>query len=342
MIELFDGGHAAFLETPEGIPRGATEIRGPEGSATGRRVASAIKTIAPASAILRGMNQMSPPPDFLAEVLAYIEAHRDEPMTLAELASVAGFSPYHFSRLFTARFGESVMDYVRTVRLQAASSRLVGDNPPSLIDLAFDCGFESQEAFTRAFRRAYGVPPGQYQRQSPRRLLVTERLMPSTAKAAVEKLPDLVKRAAFTVAGPGALFNNENKNGIPALWPRLIRVLPLAGQVDARTYGVEKMVDKADGVFKYIAGVEVKGDAPLPDGFERIDIATHSYAVFRLTLDGSPLHPQMQAAMPVIWGELLPKSGLKTVPSPDFELYPADFEPIRKGSYVDMYIAIEA
>jgi AraC family transcriptional regulator len=289
------------------------------------------------------MNQMSPPEqDFLADVLAYIEAHRDEPMTLAELASVAGFSPYHFSRLFTARFGESVMEYVRAVRLQAASSRLVGDDPPSLIDLAFDCGFESQEAFTRAFRRAYGVPPGQYKRESPRRLLVTERLMPSTAKAAVEKLPDLVKRAAFTVAGPGALFNNENKNGIPALWPRLVRALPLADQVDGRTYGVEKMVDKADGVFKYIAGVEVKGDAPLPDGFERIDIAAHSYAVFRLTLDGSALHPQMQATMPVIWGELLPKSGYKTVPSPDFELYPADFEPMRKGSYVDMYIAVEA
>jgi len=275
-------------------------------------------------------------------VLAYIEAHRDEPMTLTELASVAGFSPYHFSRLFTARFGESVMEYVRTVRLQAASSRLVGDNPPSLIDLAFDCGFESQEAFSRAFRRAYGVPPGQYKRQSPRRLLVTERLMPSTAKASVEKLPDLVRRDAFTVAGPGALFNAENKSGIPALWPRLIRALPLAGQADARTYGVCKMADKAEGVLKYIAGVEVKGDAPLPDGFERIDIASHTYTVFRLTLDGTALHPQMQAAMPVIWGELLPKSGLKTVPSPDFELYPADFEPMRKGSYVDMYIAVEA
>jgi AraC family transcriptional regulator len=297
------------------------------------------------------MNQMSPPesefraPDFLADVLAYIEAHRDEPMTLAELASVAGFSPYHFSRLFTARFGESVMEYVRAVRLQAASSRLVGDDPPSLIDLAFDCGFESQEAFTRAFRRAYGVPPGQYKRQSPRRLLVTERLMPPATKAPtanvnVERLPDLVKRPAFTVAGPGALFNEENKSGIPALWPRLIRALPLKGQAGARTYGVCKMVDKTEGSLKYIAGVEVTGDDPLPDGFERIELAAHTYAVFRLTLDGTPLHPQMQAAMPVIWGELLPKSGHQTVPAPDFELYPADFEPMRRGSYVDMYIAV--
>ncbi len=162
-----------------------------------------------------------------------------------------------------------------------------------------------------------------------------------TASAKVERLKDLVPRAAFTVAGVGALFTNENKSGIPGLWPRLVRALPLPGQADARTYGVCKMEDKKEGVLRYIAGVEVTGDATLPDGFERIGLDAHRYAVFRLTLDGSPLHPQMQAAMGKIWGELLPQSGLKTVPAPDFELYPSDFEPMRKGSYVDMYIAVE-
>jgi AraC family transcriptional regulator len=154
-------------------------------------------------------------------------------------------------------------------------------------------------------------------------------------------LKDKVERDAFAVAGPGATFNAENKSGIPGLWPRLIRALPLQGQADARTYGVCRMVDKQEGALRYIAGVEVTGDTPLPDGFERIELAAQTYAVFRLTLDGSPLHPQMQAAMPKIWGELLPRSGFKTVPAPDFELYPGDFEPMRKGAYVDMYIAVE-
>ena len=279
-------------------------------------------------------------PDFLADVLAYIEAHRDEPLTVAELAAVAGFSPYHFSRLFTARFGESVMGYVRLCRLQAASLRLTGDAPPPLAELAFDCGFESQEAFTRAFRREYGVPPGQFKRDALKQPKpFRETVM--TVSAKVEMLKDRVPRETFAVTGVGALFTDENKSGIPGLWPRLIRVLPLAGQVDARTYGVCRMEDKKEGVLRYIAGVEVTGEAPLPDGFERIVLDAHRYAVFRLTLDGSPLHPQMQAAMGKIWGELLPQSGLKTVPAPDFELYPSDFEPMRKGSYVDMYIAVE-
>jgi len=280
-----------------------------------------------------------PETDFLAEILAYIEAHRDEPLTVAELAAVAGFSPYHFSRLFSARFGDSVMGYVRLCRLQAAALRLTGDAPPPLAPLAFDCGFESQAAFTRAFRREFGVPPGQFKRDARKQ---PKPETPMQASAKVEMLKDIVARDAFTVAGIGALFTNENKSGIPSLWPRLVRALPLKGQVDARTYGVCRMENAREGIFRYIAGVEVAGDAPLPDGFERIALAAHRYAVFRLTLDGTPLHPQMQAAMGRIWGELLPRCGRKTVPAPDFELYPSDFEPMRKGSYVDMYIAVEA
>jgi AraC family transcriptional regulator len=280
------------------------------------------------------------PPDFLAEVLAYIEAHRGEPLTVAELARVAGFSPYHFSRLFTARFGISAMEYVRTCRLQEAALRLTGDAPPPLAALALDSGFDSQEAFTRAFRRRYGTPPGQFQRSALE--LFPLKPQREIRMAAVEMQKELVKRDAFTVAGVAALFTEANKSGIPALWPRLIRALPLAGQADARTYGVCKMVDAKEGCLKYLAGVEMTGDGALPDGFEMIALEAHSYAVFRLVLDGSPLHPQMQAAMPKIWGELLPKSGLKTVPAPDFELYPSDFEPMRKGSHVDMYIAVES
>jgi AraC family transcriptional regulator len=257
---------------------------------------------------------------------------------VAELAEVAGLSPYHFSRLFTARFGESVMGYVRGCRLNVAALRLAGSAPPPLTELAFDCGFESQEAFTRAFRRRFGTPPGQFRRATQRPI---EETAMSDAKSPVEMLKDLVRRDAFTVAGPRAVFDDDNKHGIPALWPRLIKCLPLQGQVDARTYGVCWMADRAEGSINYMAGVEVKGDAALPEGLERIAIPARSYAVFRLNLDGSALHPQMQAAMPEIWGHLIPESGLRLVPSPDFELYPADFNPNVKGMHVDVYVPVE-
>ncbi len=279
--------------------------------------------------------------DFLADVLAHIEANLFAPLSVAGLADVAGLSQYHFSRVFTARLGESVMGYVRDRRLEKAAIRLMGPNPPALIDLAFDCGFESQEAFTRAFRRRFGVPPGQFRRQTasvsstnpPKEIPMTDR---------VKHLPELLHRDAFTVAGPKATFDQDNKSGIPALWPRLIKCLPLGGQVGARTYGVSAMINSQEGCFSYMAGVEVKGDAPLPPGFERIALAAHDYAVFRITIDGTELHPQMQAAMPVIWGQMIPKSGLKLAHAPDFELYPEDFDSGRAGAHIDICIPVIA
>jgi AraC family transcriptional regulator len=101
------------------------------------------------------MSNPSPTSDFLAEVLANIGAHSFEPMNVAQLASVAGFSPYHFSRLFTARFGESVMSYVRTCRLQAAALRLTGDAPMSLLTVEHIGSYmEIGRAFETLFSRA--------------------------------------------------------------------------------------------------------------------------------------------------------------------------------------------
>jgi AraC family transcriptional regulator len=254
---------------------------------------------------------------------------------------VAGFSPHHFSRLFTARFGISVMGYVREMRLLDAAVRLKGERPPALIDLAFDCGFESQEAFTRAFRRSFGVPPGQYRRDAPKPPNPERKSMSTMKKPRVELQKELLRRDGFTVAGVRAVFDDENKHGIPALWPRLIRALPLAGQVGPATYGVCSMVDKAEGSFSYMAGVEVAGEAPLPDGFERVVLAPQAYAVFRVVMDGTALHPQMQAAMPEIWAKLLPQSGLKTVAAPDLEYYPPGFEPNRNGAEVHIWVPVE-
>jgi predicted transcriptional regulator YdeE len=64
--------------------------------------------------------------------------------------------------------------------------------------------------------------------------------------------------------------------------------------------------------------------------------------VFRQTLDGGELHPQMQAAVREIWGERLPKCGHKLARGPDLEVYPDQFEPGVPDSWVEWWIPIEA
>jgi AraC family transcriptional regulator len=278
-----------------------------------------------------------PQPDFLADALAYIEAHLFDALSVRALADVTGLSPYHFSRMFTARFGMSPIAYVRARRLLAAARRLeAGD--ASLAELAFDCGFESQEAFTRAFKREYGVPPGEFRRAvAPLRQTIEENDM---SDIELVQLEEHVRREAFSVAGLRAAFDESNKSGIPALWPRLLSNLPLAGQVDGRSYGVIWTATPGRGSVNYMAGVEVRGDTKLPAGFEKIDIAAQTYIVFRQTLDGGPLHPQLQAAAREIWGKRLPKLGVKLVQAPDFELCPEGFNPMQKGAYIDVYVPV--
>ena len=146
--------------------------------------------------------------------------------------------------------------------------------------------------------------------------------MPNAVPVTVTRLPELVSVEAFTVAGPSGRFDGATITNIPQLWSQLIGALPIAGQDPSwTTYGVESGVDRNDGSFDYMAGVGVEPGASLPKGFvaKRIEAAT--YAVFRITLNGSALQPQVKSAMAKIWGELVPASGLKVAERPDFELY---------------------
>jgi AraC family transcriptional regulator len=115
----------------------------------------------------------------LQVALRWLEEHQAEEITPAQLAQVAGFSPYHFHRVFRGMLGESVMQRVRRLRLESAAQRLRRSDD-SVIDIALAAGFESHEGFTRAFKEHFGAPPQQWRKQPSERLqaLAHEPLLP--------------------------------------------------------------------------------------------------------------------------------------------------------------------
>lgn len=287
----------------------------------------------------------------LTWLIPWIEDHLDEPLSVDRIAHQAGLSPYHFSRVFTAAIGRSVMDYVRTRRLMRGARRLTADPGVKLVDMAADCGFESQEAFTRAFKRLFGVSPGRFRRGfdiSPVQghPAMTTSPIPATPAAPavpVAQRPDLVHLDEFFVAGPSGRFDDDSKATIPRLWPRLMGALPFAGQVPSWTsYGVVSRVSASEGSFDYMAAVAVSPEGALPEGFTRLKIPAATYLVFRITLDGSALHPQIKSALATIWQALLPASGYRLRESPDFEAYDGRFAPDRPGAYIDYHVPVEA
>jgi AraC family transcriptional regulator len=97
----------------------------------------------------------------LRRVLAYIEEHLAEDITVADLANVACLSIFHFTRAFAATMGVPPHRYVSQRRLESAKV-MIATGRASLREIALDCQFSSESSFTRAFRRAIGMTPAAY------------------------------------------------------------------------------------------------------------------------------------------------------------------------------------
>ena len=95
------------------------------------------------------------------KALWYIESHLAAPLTLDDVAGVAGVSRFHLVRAFAAATGFSVMRYARARRLSKAAQALAA-GAPDILSLALDADYSSHEAFTRAFKRWPGQTPGSY------------------------------------------------------------------------------------------------------------------------------------------------------------------------------------
>ena len=90
-----------------------------------------------------------------------IRAQQDEALTLRALAQKLGYSEYYTSRKFRELAGMALRDYLRLRRL-AFALRDVRDTDIGILDIAVQYGFSSNEAFTHAFKKAYGVSPSAY------------------------------------------------------------------------------------------------------------------------------------------------------------------------------------
>jgi AraC family transcriptional regulator len=102
----------------------------------------------------------------LRQVIDFIGQHLDEEISLENLSDIFCVSKFHFHRLFTAFTGLSLQQYIRWLRLKRAAHQLIVDKDQSIINIAIDAGFESHEAFSRAFKKACGYSPNQYRHGS--------------------------------------------------------------------------------------------------------------------------------------------------------------------------------
>mgnify|MGYP003291029446 CR=1 FL=1 len=94
-------------------------------------------------------------------VIDYIETNLDGKLDLEKVSKAVHYSKYHLHRMFTGTVGMTIHDYVQRRQLTEAAKILVFSDKP-IIEVAFICGYESQQAFSAAFKSMYKIPPAQY------------------------------------------------------------------------------------------------------------------------------------------------------------------------------------
>ena len=94
-------------------------------------------------------------------VIDYIETHLDGKIDLEQVAEAVHYSKYHLHRMFTNTVGMTIHDYVQRRQLTEAAKLLVFSDR-SIIEIAYICGYESQQAFSSAFKSMYKISPAEY------------------------------------------------------------------------------------------------------------------------------------------------------------------------------------
>lgn len=95
--------------------------------------------------------------EILRKILSYIDEHIYEKISLLELAEVAGYTPFYFSKLFAETMGMPITGYIRIRKLQFALCSLLEGK--KVLDVSLMYAFDSHEGFTRSFTQLYGTTP---------------------------------------------------------------------------------------------------------------------------------------------------------------------------------------
>ncbi len=280
------------------------------------------------------------------EAIKYIELHLGEELDAQSVCAHIGFSQYHFHRIFTAMLGESVKDYVRKRKLMVAADKLTNSTTP-ILELALSSGFDSQEAFTRAFKKMFRTTPGAYRKcgasvSAIRKLEITEAMLHHLAEGMTMQ-PKIVKRDRELAIGIGDSFIQGQSEEIGALWGRFVLRMHEIQNRKEYDLGVctskhPTIVKKEGDTFIYVAAVAVENADHVPQGMVVCDIPAATFAVF--THKGPILN--IKHTCEYIWGTWLPESGYELNDIPDFELYDSRFDPQTGSGEVDIYVPIKA
>ena len=218
-----------------------------------------------------------------------IERRLDQPITTTALADAVGLSRFYFIRLFQDQAGETIMDYIRRMRLERSAAFLLNSSD-SIVQIGFSVGYGSQSAFTRAFTHQFDIPPADY-RRTQRQVQIND-LRASYKEAEVSNI-QLKNFAAGSYFARRYLGVNEN---LSFQWDDCLRDIRLSASSQVNWSRIEVVYDddritepermRADFCLSMPA-MSQQAQGLCGKGFQAITLPPSIYAVITMPRDRS-------------------------------------------------------
>lgn len=276
----------------------------------------------------------------------FVETYLEEDIALAAVAREAGLSQWHYQRIFKALTKETLKNYIRARRLANALEKLL-ETRLGILDIAILAGYNSQEAFTRAFKERYAQTPNEFRQRGRRNLIVRKLKMDGDYLRHLHQnmvhIPEYGARPAMLLVGMHTRFygSDSDKNNLgqqlPPLWERFIaRLTEVEHAVRGCCYGVVLPVAGDSDELEYYAAIEVRQVDSLPACMYRIEIPAANYATFLHCGVGK----LVDRTVDFIYSSWLCQSEYRHTGGPDLEIYDASFDPLSERSQMRYAIPI--
>lgn len=133
------------------------------------------------------------------EAMDFIEQHLMDELDMNQLSRIAGCSDYHFRRMFSTLSGMPLSEYIRRRKLSAAAELLQAGE--KVIDVAMQLGYDSPEAFSKAFLSLHGILPSQAKKSNTMLKAIPPMFFQLTIQGGVAMNYRIVEKEAFRIIG---------------------------------------------------------------------------------------------------------------------------------------------
>lgn len=268
--------------------------------------------------------------EHMQKAIDYIEAHLSEELDNSSIAKEAGYSEYHFLRVFRETVGLTPADYIRKRRISEIVREMLASDKRPIVDIAFSYGFNSSENFIRAFKREHHILPKDF-RMTQNSLRLYGKLNLS-GESAFKADASLVWLDAFRVTAyfctedyPPHFWNIYNTSGLSK---------KLSGGKIVKDCGVCRR-NHDTGKLDYWIGVRDEDAAGDTSGTVTLEIPGGLYAVF-----DTPIAKPFEFISTVhrTWDYIadvwLPENGFRRTGGYEFECYTEESRTFSERIYI--------